>query len=259
MANSCPLASRVLRLSRNIYKERLVEKNQEINRQCLWWRAEIEIFVAQIRYFQKLFLPWGCHFWAASVTHRGKWGSSPGTDLVLLQWASHPLICTLWVLNPKGTFWGTEPRALEEGHTVKLCFLRSLPSIGAAVLAEDQSSGIHSCTVLRLFLLAQVTPLSSFLFGFSRMSFINCMARHSPGVWEWGWGGHRAAGVPNKPSICPGLTLLAAVLCPAPTHCPRLVPNSLTSDGKRNGGFWTASNSLELLRSLVMAFYLNSR
>lgn len=110
------------------------------------------------------------------VTHRGEWGSSPGPDLVLLKWALQPLICSLWVLNCKATFWGTEPRALEEGHAFKLCFLCSFPSVGSG------SKPRNSCAVLRLFLLAEVTPVLSFLFAFSRISFINYRARHSPGV-----------------------------------------------------------------------------
>lgn len=58
-------------------------------------------------------------------------------------------------------------------------------------------------------------------------------------------------------SLCPRQTsVVAAVPCPGPTNCPRLISNSLTSDRNRNGGFWTASNSLELYRSLVIAFYL---
>lgn len=63
----------------------------------------------------------------------------------------------------------------------------------------------------------------------------------------------------HRGGICPRPTPLAAVPCPAPTDCPRLISNSLTSDRNRNGGFWTASHSLELYRSLVIAFYLNSR
>lgn len=111
------------------------------------------------------------------VAHRGEGGSSPGPNLILLHWVLQPLICCLWVLNCKATFLGTEPRALEEGHAFNLCFLSSFPSAGAMVLAGDQSPGIPA-----LFLLAEVTALSFFLYGFSRISFINYRARYSPGV-----------------------------------------------------------------------------
>lgn len=142
-ANSCPPDSWVLRLSSNIYKERLVEQNQEINRQCPWWRAEIEMFVGTDRVFTEtapslgLSLP-SC-FWLPT---EGRANPHHGLTLFCCTGHYNLLICTLWVLNCKATFLGTKPRALEEGYAFKLCFLGSFPSVGAAALAADQSPGI---------------------------------------------------------------------------------------------------------------------
>lgn len=57
-----------------------------------------------------------------------------------------PLICSLWMQNCKATFLGMEPRALEEGHAFKTCFLSSFPGIGS------RSKPGNSCVVLGPFL-----------------------------------------------------------------------------------------------------------
>lgn len=109
--------------------------------------------------------------------------------------------------------------------------------------------------------LPEVTPLFSFLFGFSRINFINYRARYNPGV-RVGMERAQCCSCPKQTTMetsALGWPHWAAVPFPAPTKCPRLISNSLTSDINRNGGFWTASNSLELHRSLVIAFYLNAR
>lgn len=156
------LSSRFLGLEAhcNICKERLVEQNQELNRQCPLWRAEIRDFCGH-----RSCLSRNCSFPGAVtselllVVHRGEWGSSLGPNLVLLHWVLQPLICCLWVLNCKATFLGTEPRALEEGQAFKLCFLSSFPSAGALVLAGHQSPGIPVlCSGCSSWLRSQHSP-----------------------------------------------------------------------------------------------------
>lgn len=86
--------------------------------------------------------------------------------------ASQPRICIVGA-KLQGHVFGNRGQSLGG----RLCFQTLFPQYLPQHWGHGAGSGSkprNSCTVLRLLLLAELTPLSSFLLGFSRISFINC-------------------------------------------------------------------------------------
>lgn len=106
-------------------------------------KAEIETFVGTHRVFPETVPSLGLSllscFWLPT---EGSRNPRRGPNLFCCTGRYNLFICSLWVLNCKATFLGTEPRALEEGYAFKPCFLSRFPRAGAVALAEDQSPGI---------------------------------------------------------------------------------------------------------------------
>jgi len=143
--------------------------------------------------------------------------------------------------NCKATFLGTEPSALEEGHAFKISFLSSFPGAGS------RSKPGNSCAVLGPFLLAEVTPLSSFLFGFSRINFTNYRARSSHSM-RVRTGRHAAAHpVCGPQSVSPSRPPQGHLpLCPCPRLAPRLAAAPALLSSAVHGSLQTALRQIEI-------------
>lgn len=144
------------------------------------------------------------------------------------------LICSLWMQNCKATFLGMEPRALEEGHTFKTCFLSSFPSIGSRSKPGNSSAVLGPFLPMR----SHRSPPCCLV---SAGSIVWITGWDTAQVWWWGiaaagpswWMSHRWQ---------PRWHLPLPSLPPAVIGSSWLISNSLSSKLSRNFGVWIPCN-----------------